>query len=298
MRLTALLILAGTALLAILLWQSGTLAEFAAWARLEQRDLQNALARSVRAARAGEPGVVWGLLTASALYGLVHAVGPGHGKFLIGGAAAASRRTASRMALIGLGASVGQALTAILLVYGGMGLVEMGSRWAVGTAEDILAPASHLAIGLIGLVLVWRGLRGLRAATHSHEHHHDHDQSHDGACGCGHKHAPTAAEAEALSGWRDILALTGSIAIRPCTGAVIVLVIAWKSGLQLLGAGAALAMAAGTGTVVAAVALGSVWLRETTFRGAGQSRVAAVAPALQCGAGGLIVLFSTTLLLG
>lgn len=327
MRLTALLILGAAAVAALLLWQTGALAEFAAWARAEQRDLQNALARAVRAARAGEAGVVGGLISAALLYGVVHAAGPGHGKVLIGGAAAASRRTALRMAGIGLVASLGQAVTAILLVAGAMTLLEAGARWAVGTAEDVLAPASYAAIGAVGLLLVWRGLRGLRAqarlsgagasrghhadghaghgheghghghghAGHTHGHGHAHGAAEGDAC-CGHKHAPSIQEVTGLRGWRDTLLLVGAIAMRPCTGAIIVLVVAWKAGLFPLGMAAATAMALGTGAVVAAVALGAVWLRDAAFVGAGAGRVALVAPALQVAAGGLVAVLSAGLL--
>lgn len=298
MRAIALLALAGAAAAAVLLWQTGTMSEIAAWARAEQRELQNALARAMRAAQRGEPAVVWGLIGASALYGVVHAVGPGHGKFLIGGAAAGSRATALRMAGIALAGSLGQGLTAIALVYGGMALVGITARWAVGTAEDVLAPASYVAIGLIGLWLVWRGVRGfsrLRAPAYAPAtgsgHGHDHD------CGCGHRHGATAEEAARLTGWRDAAALILPIAMRPCTGAVIVLVIAWKMELIGLGAAAAMAMALGTGAVVAGVGLGSVWLRETAFAGAGRSGAPWLAPALQCAAGGLIAVFSMGLLL-
>ncbi len=309
MRIAALAVALAFVAGAAALWLTGGFAEIAAWARGEQRELQNALARAMRAARTGEASAVWALISASALYGLVHAVGPGHGKFLIGGAAVASRRTAWRMALIGVAASLGQAVTAIVLVYGGMALVGITARWAERTAEDWLAPASYIAIGLIGLWLVWRGVRAFlrrrvalghehhHAHDHGHAHDHLHDQSHSGECGCGHKHGATAEEVEAIRSWRDVAALIGGIAIRPCTGAVIVLVIAWRFDIALLGAAAATAMALGTGVVVGGTALAATWFRDSSYAAAGSGQAASIlAPTLQCLAGGAIVLFSGTLL--
>ena len=57
------------------------------WAAQEQRGFQNAMAGSLRAIRGGDSFAVFTLCSATALYGFVHALGPGHGKVLLGGAA-------------------------------------------------------------------------------------------------------------------------------------------------------------------------------------------------------------------
>ena len=262
------------------------------WARAQQQIVQNQLARSLTAVRAGDMLAVWGLIGLCVTYGVLHAVGPGHGKILISGAAAASRRTAVRMGTIGFAASLMQAASAIVLIYGGMGLLSISSGWAIGTTERVLVPASYGAMSLIGLWLCWRGLRLVRAmlttpasvhdghfqAAHHHnnDHYQLHDHDNDGHnhhghgpdCGC--KHMPTASDAEHLDSWRDVAAMIVSIGIRPCSGALIVLVIAWHFGLYLVGALSAVAMAFGTGAVVAAVAVFATYLRQFTAS-AGQS---------------------------
>lgn len=57
----------------------------AAWASQQQRAFQTDLARAVRALQTGQPGAWIALMTAAGSYGFVHALGPGHGKYLIGG---------------------------------------------------------------------------------------------------------------------------------------------------------------------------------------------------------------------
>ncbi len=267
-----------------------------AWAASTQRDVQNQLARAVMAIRTGDAYALAWLVGLSWLYGVVHAVGPGHGKVLIGGAAAATQATARRMAAIGFAASLVQAVTAIVLIYGALGLLAVTSGWAIGTTERVLVPASYAAMGAIGVWLAWRGITMLARNTapqpaaeqagghvgvhgeHTHHHAHDHQHGHrddahvDGHghhhghhhhghdCGC--KHMPTADEAAALNRWQDIAALVLSIGIRPCSGALIVLVITWKFGLYAAGAASAFAMAVGTGLVVAGVAVFATALRR------------------------------------
>jgi len=74
---------------------------------------------------------------------------------------------------------------------------------------------------------------------------------------------PTAEEAEKLETWRDVAALVLSIGIRPCSGALIVLIISWHFGLYLVGALGTVAMAVGTGVIVSLVALFATTVRDS-----------------------------------
>ena len=129
----------------------------ARWAAGHQRGFQNQMAGAVRALRTGDPGALFTLLFAAASYGFVHAVGPGHGKALIGGVGLGSSVSTARLLVISLVSSLLQAFWAILLIYGGFALVEISARRMTTLAEDVLAPASYIAIASIGVILVWRG---------------------------------------------------------------------------------------------------------------------------------------------
>jgi hypothetical protein len=53
------------------------------WAATQQRAFQSEMAAAVRAIKSGAPGGWAALLLAAGAYGVVHAAGPGHGKYLI-----------------------------------------------------------------------------------------------------------------------------------------------------------------------------------------------------------------------
>jgi ABC-type nickel/cobalt efflux system permease component RcnA len=249
-------------------WAGGWFDALSAWASQQQRGVQNALAGGLRALRAGEPGALAALLGLCFAYGLAHAAGPGHGKVLIGGYAAASRVPPGRAVAIAVAASLAQATTAVVLVYAGVVLLGWTRDRVVGTADEWLAPFSHAAIGLVGLWLVWRGaLRLWRrngGAGHGHAHTaHAHGHGHDHAHheGCGHRHGPSAEEIAAAGTWREAAVLIAGVAMRPCAGALFLLALTWGMAIPLAGILGAYAMGLGVAAVTVAVALGGVWLR-------------------------------------
>ena len=56
------------------------------WAAQQKRVFQNAMASSLRALQAGDGMALWSLCSLTFAYGFVHAIGPGHGKVLLGAA--------------------------------------------------------------------------------------------------------------------------------------------------------------------------------------------------------------------
>ncbi|WP_421907396.1 nickel/cobalt transporter [Mameliella sp.] len=302
--LACLAIVASLAIVTVLIDTSS----LAAWASQQQRAFLTDLARAVRALQTGQPGAWIALMTAAGSYGFVHAVGPGHGKYLIGGVGLGTSVPTARLLGLALASSLAQAIWAIVLVYGGFSLFELSARRMTALAEDILAPASYLAIASVGLVLVWRGVRGLarrqagrrhvdRQAHHGHQEHRQHEDVHDGhgSCGC-HAHGPTPQEVSELTSIREALALVGCIAVRPCTGAIFLLVIAWQMEIRTAGAAAVMVMGTGTAALTSLVAVSSTFARGMTWATANRAGAVALAfPMLQAFAGGLIVWISLLL---
>ncbi len=285
------------AALLIWLWASGGFDALAAWAAGEQRVFQNEMAQGLRALRAGQPGAVMALMGVCFAYGFFHAVGPGHGKILIGGYGLGRAIPWLRLSVISLLASLGQAVTAILLVFCGILIFGLARQQMVGVTEDFIAPASYGAIALIGAWLIWRGVRkSMRQVAHAGHDHHTHT---DGTCSsCGHKHGPDLDEVEQAGTLKEALTLIAGIAIRPCTGALFILIITWQMGIFWAGIAGAFAMALGTGAVTIAVGIASVGLRGGLMTAlSGSAALTWVVPAIEILAGVLIAVVATGLFL-
>jgi ABC-type nickel/cobalt efflux system permease component RcnA len=284
--------------LALWLWGLGGMARLELWAAEGQRDVQNALAGVLRQLKRGDAAAWAGLLGLCFAYGFFHAAGPGHGKLVIGGYGLGRRVTMRRLAGLALGASLAQAGTAVLLVYAGVWLFQWTRERMVAVADRLLEPVSYGAIALVGLWLLLRGARRLWAAHLSARAHAGHQVAEDGNCSCGHTHGVTPQEAAEVRSLSDALVLIGAVALRPCTGALFLLILTWQMGIGLAGIAGAFAMGLGTASVTIGVALAAVGLREGTLAqglsGAAALRAASLIEVL---AGLLVVLVASHLAL-
>jgi len=295
MRRTLIVAIGAVVLLALGLWQSGAWEQIASFAAEQQRGFQNIIARTLRALKRGEPGALALLMSACFAYGFVHAAGPGHGKILVGGYGLARKVPMLRLSLIALGSSLGQAVTAIALAYAGLWTLTLSRDQMTQVAERAMAPLSYAAIAAVGLWLVLRGLRGFLRQTVN-----DHAATGDGdTCArCGHSHGPTLDQAQSAGTPREAFALIASIAIRPCTGALFVLIITWQMGIAFAGIAGTVAMALGTASVTVAVGLSAAGMRGSLIRGfAGSAALGWAVPMIEIIAGGFVVALAAGLLL-
>ena len=312
--LTALAALA-VLVIAIWLWGFGGAQDVARWAASGQREAQSALARGLRALKAGQPGALISLLSLCFAYGFFHAAGPGHGKLVIGGYGMDRSVAMGRLAALAVASSLAQAATAVVLVVGGLTVMDWGRERMTRIAEEVLAPLSYGLIALVGVYLFQRGTRrllrarqnpsaakvdGLAAACdhgHMHSHDHDHDHSADACPSCGHRHGPTLEEAAQVHGLRDALAIIGAVALRPCTGAVFLLLVTWRMDVLPAGIAGAFAMGLGTASVTVAVAIASVSLRQGALDRMQGRGALALAAGLELLAGGVIALLAVQIML-
>ena len=83
----------------------------------------------------------------------------------------------------------------------------------------------------------------------------------DGSCSCGHKHMPLPDEVK-NSNWKESAGIILSMGLRPCTGALLVLMLANALGLYWYGVASSLLMALGTAITVSSIAFLSVSVRR------------------------------------
>jgi len=144
-----------------------------------------------------------------------------------------------------------QAVVAILLVSILVFLFNNSMRDVNGKAVQLIS-FSFLIMTILGAIIIIRSLKKLVTSFRSKQQHEHHE--HDGNC-CGHKHFASAEEINNATTWQAYAGIIISIGIRPCTGAIMVLLFANAIDIYWLGAVSAFMMAIGTAITTSTIAL-------------------------------------------
>ncbi|MEE4407784.1 MULTISPECIES: nickel/cobalt transporter [unclassified Serratia (in: enterobacteria)] len=273
-----------------------------------QKGLHQQLAGLLQQVKAAPQQAGLALMLFSLSYGVLHALGPGHGKVVIATYLATHPARLKSSLKLTFAASLVQGLVAIALVTLMLVVLQLSSR-QLHQSSFWLEKGSFILVMLLGVLLSWRALKRLYYAVKALRlspalrisslqplpTHHVHSEH----CGCGHRHLPSDSELQAGGDWRTQTAIVLAMGMRPCSGAVLVLLFSKVIGVFAWGVISALAMALGTSLTISLLALLVHYSRRLAVR-LSRSRAPAAWSAVAWGAlalaGGLILLFAGLLL--
>ncbi len=272
------------------------------WIRDQQRTLHQALTAALRAVRADGAPAAWLLIGISLVYGVFHAAGPGHGKAVIATYLGTQPSRLRRGIVLSVLSALMQGVVAIVVVQVCVGLLGLGLRRAEAVGRQV-ETLSFALVALVGLVLAWRAGRALwrrwqasrtqvsqataplsgRSSTRglfgnalAAAERGDADQDESTRLNharwqafctdCGSMHGPDRHALETPMSWRALAGVVVSIGIRPCTGAILVLLVAHAMGMQAIGIASVLAMSVGTAAATSALAALTVYVRQAAWR--------------------------------
>ena len=232
------------------------------WVREQQQAFYGSMSGALRQIKTSSPlAAAWTLMFLSFGYGVFHAAGPGHGKTVISAWLLATENELKRGVVIAFLSSIIQAVVAILLVS----ILLLVVASAGSTARDFagfLESASYAMIGAMGLYLIWTALRP--HVQHVHHDHHHQDHVHDE--NCGHAHVAEAKQVRGQWSLTKAFSLAFAVGIRPCTGAILVLILANALGIYWAGVTSTLVMAFGTFLTVSIIAAIAVYSKKLAMR--------------------------------
>ena len=191
------------------------------------------------------------------IYGMVHALGPGHGKFVIMSYFMGRELRLLRGLVMALQMAVVHVIAAVLIVW--VADFVLKTSLGIGLAEvPGVRAGSFLIIAAIGLYMLFQAVRtscGHRHAHHNHVHHnHDYADEHSHLDNHGHSHATEG----------GLVAI--AVGMVPCPGAVLVMLYAIANDMIFPGFILVGAMSAGIGRTIAVLGGGTIFLRQVATR--------------------------------
>ncbi|USD66936.1 hypothetical protein [Vibrio sp. SCSIO 43136] len=191
-----------------------------------QRELNGLLSDLLYDIQEHRPQAIVSFVLVSFGYGILHSLGPGHGKVIVATYLTTQKSSIKSSLWITILSSLLQALVAIALVSV-MLMAFKASMREVHAQAHIAIQVSYFCVLMLGVMVSYKALR---AALGKHHHHAEQNQ-------------------------QNRIGLILAIGLRPCTGAIMVLLFANMVGLYWAGVLGSLMMAVGTCITTSTIAL-------------------------------------------
>ena len=123
-----------------------------------QKVLREKLTVAISAMKSGDWGAIWKFLVICLIYGMLHALGPGHGKSIVVGYFIARRGRWRQGVALGAGITVTHTMSAVLLLLILYAIFKTTVFAAFETGRIGIERASYALIMLTGVLLVVLGI--------------------------------------------------------------------------------------------------------------------------------------------
>lgn len=263
----------------------------------EQKVLREKLTAAISAMKSGDWEAIWKFLAICLVYGMLHALGPGHGKSIVVGYFIARRGRWRQGVALGAGITVTHTMSAVILLLILYAIFKATVFTAFETGRIGIERASYALIMLTGVLLVVLAIRdvfkshkgcGCSARMESAEG----AVAQDGKCaesGLGSALPPVAR-------WREILGVAAVTGIVPCPAVALIVLFCLLNSMVALSLLGALVICIGMTITNVAFGIAAVAFRKGIDKGSAHTRIATKIYTVATLAGGVIIFISGLLL--
>ena len=187
------------------------------------------------------------------LYGMAHALGPGHGKFVIVSYFMGREVHVLRGLIMALQMAVVHVIAAVVIVW--IADVVLKASLGIRLAEvPGVRAGSFLIIAVIGLYMLYQAVRISLGHTDTHQNYANHNHAHEHSHHHGHSHTTEG----------GLVAM--AVGMVPCPGAILVMLFAVANDMIYPGFMLVAAMSAGIGLTIAVLGVGTILARQLVTR--------------------------------
>ncbi len=253
----------------------------------EQKVLREKLTAAISAMKSGDWDAIWKFLAICLVYGMLHALGPGHGKSIVVGYFIARRGRWRQGVALGAGITVTHTMSAVLLLLILYAIFKATVFAAFETGRIGIERASYALIMLTGVLLVVLAIRDVIKSRKG--------------CGCAAR--IDSAEGIVQDGalppvarWREILGVAAVTGIVPCPAVALIVLFCLLNSMVALSLLGALVICIGMTITNVAFGIAAVAFRKGIDKGSAHTRIATKIYTVATLAGGVIIFISGLLL--
>ena len=244
----------------------------------EQKVLREKLTAAISAMKSGDWGAIWKFLVICLLYGMLHALGPGHGKSIVVGYFIARRGRWRQGVALGAGITVTHTMSAVLLLLVLYAIFKATVFNAFETGRIGIERASYALIMLTGVLLVVFGIKDFFT-----------QRKHCGGVEKEESLPPTAR-------WREIIGVAAVTGIVPCPAVALIVLFCLLNSMVALSLLGALVICIGMTITNVAFGIAAVAFRKGIDKGSAHTHVATKIYTVATLVGGLLIFVSGLLL--
>lgn len=253
----------------------------------EQKVLREKLTAAISAMKSGDWGAIWKFLLICLVYGMLHALGPGHGKSIVVGYFIARRGRWRQGVALGAGITVTHTMSAVILLLILYAIFKATVFTAFETGRIGIERASYALIMLTGVLLVVLAIRDVIKSRKGCE------------CAARIDSAEGTVQNGALppvARWREILGVAAVTGIVPCPAVALIVLFCLLNSMVALSLLGALVICIGMTITNVAFGIAAVAFRKGIDKGSAHTRIATKIYTVATLAGGVIIFISGLLL--
>lgn len=255
----------------------------------EQKVLREKLTAAISAMKSGDWDAIWKFLAICLVYGMLHALGPGHGKSIVVGYFIARRGRWRQGVALGAGITVTHTMSAVLLLLILYAIFKATVFSAFETGRIGIERASYALIMLTGVLLVVLGIKDfitqrMQAKIAAEEG----TVAQDGKC--------AESKLPPIARWREILGVAAVTGIVPCPAVALIVLFCLLNSMVALSLLGALVICIGMTITNVAFGIAAVAFRKGIDKGSAHTRIATKIYTVATLAGGVIIFVSGLLL--
>ena len=255
----------------------------------EQKVLREKLTTAISAMKRGDWDAIWKFLAICLVYGMLHALGPGHGKSIVVGYFIARRGRWRQGVALGAGITVTHTMSAVLLLLILYAIFKATVFTAFETGRIGIERASYALVMLTGVLLVVLGIKDFITQR---------KQAKIAAKGGAVARDGECAESKLppIARWREILGVAAVTGIVPCPAVALIVLFCLLNSMVALSLLGAFVICIGMTITNVAFGIAAVAFRKGIDKGSAHTRIATKIYTVATLAGGVIIFISGLLL--